>query len=536
MIYAIVGGLWILLSDILLAALINEPATYTRIAILKGWFYVVATAILVYLLIRRALASLIHSEETLRDRDKQFQTRYNAIVTGMLVRNASGVVTQVNNAACDLMGLSLEQVLYQEKYPQTLEIVREDYTPLPAYEHPSVVALRTGQPVRNMMVGVRSSKDEDYRWLLINTVPVFDESTGKLLESVATFIDVTDLRQTQQAFIDSERRLASIIDFLPDATFAIDTKGRIIVWNRAAEEATGAKADDVLGKNDYEIGYRFYGKRRPMLADLVLHPNADIEKNYPIIERRDDTLIAETLVPMFGAKEAYIWAKATPLRDSEGNIVGAIESARDVTERKRAEEERHRQLEREQEIRQEAEEAKKEFYRGTIYSVTDGKLNLVMHDQINDHIVPGAQTVAINSSESMSELRYMVHEMAEEAGMSQERVESLLFAVGEAAANAVKHAGGGVATVGIRNSMVQVSIHDVGPGMDTFILPKATLLRGFSTKPSMGLGYSIILSSVDTVYLATGKEGTWVLMEKAVVEPEVEMKGALMLDRIPDSW
>ena len=53
-IYAVMGGLWILFSDQLLAALVSDPVTFTRLGMLKGWFYVIVTAGLLYILIRRA--------------------------------------------------------------------------------------------------------------------------------------------------------------------------------------------------------------------------------------------------------------------------------------------------------------------------------------------------------------------------------------------------------------------------------------------------------------------------------------------------
>lgn len=53
-IYAIIGGLWILFSDQLLAALVSDPVTFMRLGMLKGWFYVIAIAGLLYVLIRRA--------------------------------------------------------------------------------------------------------------------------------------------------------------------------------------------------------------------------------------------------------------------------------------------------------------------------------------------------------------------------------------------------------------------------------------------------------------------------------------------------
>ena len=71
---------------------------------------------------------------------------------------------------------------------------------------------------------------------------------------------------------NSERRLADIINFLPDATFVINKKGNVIAWNRAIEKMTGIKAEDILAKDNYEYSLSFYGERRPILIDLVLKP------------------------------------------------------------------------------------------------------------------------------------------------------------------------------------------------------------------------------------------------------------------------
>jgi PAS domain S-box-containing protein len=151
-------------------------------------------------------------------------------------------------------------------------------------------------------------------------------------------IDVTERRKVEEALRESERRLTDIIDFLPDATLAIDLKGKVIAWNHAIEEMTGVKAAEILGKGDYEYALPFYGIRRPILVDLVLKPDKKIERSYySILEKNKDLLIVETWVPFLKWKKAFLWAKASPLYDSKGDIVGAIESIRDITERKEAE-------------------------------------------------------------------------------------------------------------------------------------------------------------------------------------------------------
>ena len=84
--------------------------------------------------------------------------------------------------------------------------------------------------------------------------------------------------QARQALLESEQKLVNIIDFLPDATFVIDTKGKVIAWNKAIEDMTGVKAQDMVGKGNYEYALPFYGERRPILIDLVLEPEKGVEE------------------------------------------------------------------------------------------------------------------------------------------------------------------------------------------------------------------------------------------------------------------
>lgn len=156
-------------------------------------------------------------------------------------------------------------------------------------------------------------------------------------QRLASLLDITNRKRVEAALQESERRLADIIDFLPDATCAIDLAGKVIAWNRAIEEMTGIKAGDMLGKGNYEYVIPFYGMRRPVLIDLVFGFAEDIENKYDFIRREGDVLLAEQEVTLRGISRV-LWAKASPLYDSRGNVAGAIESVRDITEQRRMEE------------------------------------------------------------------------------------------------------------------------------------------------------------------------------------------------------
>ena len=130
---------------------------------------------------------------------------------------------------------------------------------------------------------------------------------------------------------ESEQQMNQIIEFLPDATFAIDREGEVIAWNRAIEEMTGVKKEAMLGRGNYEYAVPFYGEARPVLADLILHD--DPETGYPSVRRNGDVLVAEVYTPLLrGRRGAHIRFAATALLDRQGKVTGAIESIRDVSD------------------------------------------------------------------------------------------------------------------------------------------------------------------------------------------------------------
>ena len=145
-------------------------------------------------------------------------------------------------------------------------------------------------------------------------------------------------------------QLARIIDFIPDATLAIDIKGKVVAWNKAMESLTGIEAIDILGKGDYEYALPFYNCRRPILVDLVLKPDAKIEAKYRNLRRDDASISGEAQISSFRKGGSYTWGKAAPLIDSSGNMIGAIESIREITERKQMEEDLRRSREKYQNI------------------------------------------------------------------------------------------------------------------------------------------------------------------------------------------
>jgi diguanylate cyclase (GGDEF)-like protein len=174
-------------------------------------------------------------------------------------------------------------------------------------------------------------------YLKIRYLPLFDRKKKIIIGKILILNDITSQKIAEQKLLETKNLLSDIIDFLPDATFAINNHGEVISWNKSMEKITGIQKNEIIGKADYMYSVLLYGKSRPMLIDLVLKRDPEIEKLYDYIEFVEDKIIAELHLKdkkITNNKTMHIWSIASTLYDSNGNIIGAIESFRDITERK----------------------------------------------------------------------------------------------------------------------------------------------------------------------------------------------------------
>jgi PAS domain S-box-containing protein len=193
----------------------------------------------------------------------------------------------------------------------------------------------TGKPVHSELR--MYSPAGEVRDIAANFLPTEYEGSPGLL---VWMMDVTDAKQAEEAIRRSQRDLATILDHLPDATLVVDNQGVVTAWNRAAELMTGVKAAEIVGKGDYETGVAFYGTRRPVLVNLVGQGEDEVLRRYEWMWRDGDVLGGDMVVtPPNTGEHVYVQARARALRNANGEVVGGVETIRDLTERKRFEEE-----------------------------------------------------------------------------------------------------------------------------------------------------------------------------------------------------
>lgn len=265
-------------------------------------------------------------EESLRKSEDRYGALFENVPVGICINSPDGRIIAYNPALQKMTGYTRADMVnahtnsfYARKYERK-RLLKDFEERGSLRDYPVDLKRKNGEILHAM----------------VNIVPHVIAGEKTIL---AVIQDITKQKKDQDALIESERHLADIINFLPDATFALDRQGRIITWNRAIEKMTGVRGVTIIGKADHEHSIPFYGKREPMLADLILRPDPAAEKKYSFIIKDMDHLIAESITPLkVNGKLLHLWAKASPIYDMDGNITGVIQSIRDITGKKEAEE------------------------------------------------------------------------------------------------------------------------------------------------------------------------------------------------------
>ena len=150
------------------------------------------------------------------------------------------------------------------------------------------------------------------------------------------------------------RKLYQILEANPIPTFVVDSNSKITHWNRACELLTDIPAADMIGTDKHREA--FYSERRELMADLIVRRAAVTDLSalyggrYKSSQLTKEGYEGEDFFPKLGESGKWLFFTAAPLKNAHGDIIGAIETLQDITQRRQAEqgirasEARYRQL------------------------------------------------------------------------------------------------------------------------------------------------------------------------------------------------
>ena len=134
------------------------------------------------------VSTLKLAQETLRESEQTYRTLFETVAQGVVYHDTAGRITSANPAAVRILGLSLSQLQGRDSIDPRWHAVHEDGRDFPGTEHPAIVALQTGEPVKDVVMGVAVPGREQV-WILVSAVPLWRD--GAINGVYASFEDIT---------------------------------------------------------------------------------------------------------------------------------------------------------------------------------------------------------------------------------------------------------------------------------------------------------------------------------------------------------
>ncbi|NLX08215.1 MAG: PAS domain S-box protein [Chloroflexi bacterium] len=251
------------------------------------------------------------AEDRLRESEERFRIMADTAPVLIWVMDADRNLTYFNKPWLEFTGRTLEEALNDDWTVSVHPNDREPYRT--AFEAACDARERFTTEYR-----LRCA-DGEYRWLLDTGVPRF-EPDGTFVGYIGSCIDITERKQAEE----TDQFLAAIVSNSDDGIIGKMLDGTVLSWNQGAEAIYGYTAEEMIGE---WIGKVFLPEKRHELDEIMgrIRDGLSVDRMETQRLRKDGRIIDISLT-------------VSPIRNSRGEIIGASTIARDITERKRADE------------------------------------------------------------------------------------------------------------------------------------------------------------------------------------------------------
>ncbi|MFO0425166.1 MAG: PAS domain S-box protein [Planctomyces sp.] len=266
------------------------------------------------------------AEETLRASEERIRSLIAAVAEGSVFQSTDGTIHECNESAERILGLTRDQMCGRTSMDPRWRAIHEDGSPFPGHEHPAMETIRTGKSVSNVIMGVHKP-DGTLTWISINSEPMIGPGNIGIYGVVCSFADITEKYRAESELRKTADLLHAVTNGTTDAVFVKDRHGRYLMFNDAACQFVGRTIQQVIGFDDNDLF-------SPESAAFLMDRDQRIMRTEQV-ETEEETLTAN------GITRTYLATKG-PYRNEKGEVIGVIGISRDITDRKRAEEERDR--------------------------------------------------------------------------------------------------------------------------------------------------------------------------------------------------
>lgn len=289
--------------------------------------FILLTVIIIFVLrtqLRARTGHLFNVNEKLRESEKRYRNLFETMTQGVVYQDSQGAILSANPAAEQILGLSLDEMWGLTSTSPNWQAIHEDGAPFPGEDHPGMVALRTGNTVSGVVMGITHPKTKQTRWIVISAIPSFHPGDPKPVHVFAIFADITERKMAEESLRNQHEELSQIFQTFPDALIYADVERRIMRVNPAFVKIFGHEPEGVIGQETSVI----YAWREDFVEQGLNRYHAGAAPSlepYQVHYRRanGEIFIGETI--------------GSPIRDTKGIVIGMFAVVRDITERRNLE-------------------------------------------------------------------------------------------------------------------------------------------------------------------------------------------------------
>lgn len=224
-------------------------------------------------------------ERALRESEELYRSLVSTMGEGVVMYDCDGYIVMCNTRACQILGLEPDQLKGRTSIDPSWHTIRKDGEPFPGLEHPALVTLKTGQPQRNVIMGVHKP-DESWSWISINSEPLMRE--GQVHGVVVSFSDVTEREMAEEKF-------EKVFRVNPDAIYIRSLRDdRILAVNEAYLRLSGYQEEEVVGHFSQELNLWVHPHERALVR-LLLMEQGEVRDFEAMFRRKDGSIVVGLL-------------------------------------------------------------------------------------------------------------------------------------------------------------------------------------------------------------------------------------------------
>jgi len=242
---------------------------------------------------------------------------------GVIVQSKTGEISFANRKACEIFKMTKDEVLGKYSIDPVWNMIDEKFNIVPGDEHPSMISIKTGQPLSNQVRGLFAKDNTLLKWLLIDTHPVL--KNGVVEYVIITFNNITQRKNAELALKSQLLFNESIINTVNSIILGLDKNANIILFNEFAEKLTGYQQKEVLGKNWFEIFIP--GEKKEAISDIF----NGVWNGKELYWGNQNAIVCKN-----GNQRIIEWYNSRNL-DTEGNILSILSIGHDITDKLAAE-------------------------------------------------------------------------------------------------------------------------------------------------------------------------------------------------------